>query len=456
MKGRAVLVLILLTGVPTLRAQTYEDIYDFEHAPPSPRTPYGHLTLGPDGNFYGVSLFGGDETNCPLGCGTVFRVDSSGDATTIHEFAGGDLGQHPGGDLLLASDGNFYGTTGGDGDFVGCPGTCGTVYRIETNGNFAVLHNFDTAGGFGPNDALIEPEPGALWGTTIVGPASGCARDYSCGTVFRINFAGSLQTMHTFTFEEGHHPIGPLVLAADGNLYGATSTSGSVAPDGIFRITQNGDLTPVFEFTFDCHDVRDGLLSVGGDLIGACQTPTSSSIFRLTTSGSLQEIYPFPASGADGLNALKPMQASDGLLYGVASQGGAHDRGTMWQLGLNGAFTKLHDFEEATGSFPAYGLTQSPDGTFYGSTPSGGANLEGVLYRLGIPGLTRLYCPNAFVRRDQMAVFLLKTAHGATFDPPDCTGQFPDVACPGLFADWIEQLAAEGITAGCGKGASVP
>ena len=93
---------------------------------------------------------------------------------------------------------------------------------------------------------------------------------------------------------------------------------------------------------------------------------------------------------------------------------------------------------------------------FYGSTPSGGANLEGVIYHLTIPGIARLYCPNAFVRRDQMAVFLLKIAHGPDYTPPPCSGQFGDVACPGLFADWIEQLAAEGITAGCAGGNYCP
>jgi hypothetical protein len=49
-----------------------------------------------------------------------------------------------------------------------------------------------------------------------------------------------------------------------------------------------------------------------------------------------------------------------------------------------------------------------------------------------------------------MAPFLLKAKHGADFVPPACTGTFDDVACPSLFADWIEQLAVEGITGGCG------
>jgi hypothetical protein len=67
-----------------------------------------------------------------------------------------------------------------------------------------------------------------------------------------------------------------------------------------------------------------------------------------------------------------------------------------------------------------------------------------------------VYCPQNPVRRDQMAVFLLKARYGAGYVPPACSGDFPDVPCPGLFADWIEQLAAEGITSGCGGGNYCP
>ena len=66
------------------------------------------------------------------------------------------------------------------------------------------------------------------------------------------------------------------------------------------------------------------------------------------------------------------------------------------------------------------------------------------------------YCPSATVLRQQMAVFLLKAKHGSSYLPPPCTGVFPDVPCPSQFADWIEQLAAEGITGGCGGGLYCP
>jgi CSLREA domain-containing protein len=59
------------------------------------------------------------------------------------------------------------------------------------------------------------------------------------------------------------------------------------------------------------------------------------------------------------------------------------------------------------------------------------------------------YCPDNPVRRDQMAVFLLKTSHGSGYVPPACTDVFEDVECPGPFTDWIEQLYEEGTTGGC-------
>ncbi|HKI02825.1 MAG TPA: S-layer homology domain-containing protein [Thermoanaerobaculia bacterium] len=68
-----------------------------------------------------------------------------------------------------------------------------------------------------------------------------------------------------------------------------------------------------------------------------------------------------------------------------------------------------------------------------------------------------LYCPTANVTRDQMAVFLLRAKHGPSYVPPAATGTvFADVPANAPFAAFIEQLAAEGITAGCGGGNYCP
>jgi hypothetical protein len=61
------------------------------------------------------------------------------------------------------------------------------------------------------------------------------------------------------------------------------------------------------------------------------------------------------------------------------------------------------------------------------------------------------FCPLDTVRRDQMAPFLMKAVHGPAYVPPRCQGRFTDVVCPSLFADWIEELSVEQVTAGCGN-----
>ena len=90
--------------------------------------------------------------------------------------------------------------------------------------------------------------------------------------------------------------------------------------------------------------------------------------------------------------------------------------------------------------------------------PSTFANWIEALAAEGITGGcgAGIYCPQNPVRRDQMAVFLLKAKHGPSYTPPPCSGDFPDVPCPSQFANWIEQLAAEGITGGCGNGNYCP
>ncbi len=59
------------------------------------------------------------------------------------------------------------------------------------------------------------------------------------------------------------------------------------------------------------------------------------------------------------------------------------------------------------------------------------------------------FCRDDAVTRAQMAVFLLKSRLGAAHVPPVCTGVFQDVACPSLFADWIEELYTLRVTGGC-------
>ena len=66
------------------------------------------------------------------------------------------------------------------------------------------------------------------------------------------------------------------------------------------------------------------------------------------------------------------------------------------------------------------------------------------------------YCPNQAVTRTQMAIFLIRATHGVAFVPPAATGIFADVPADSFGADYIEQLVTDGITSGCGNGIFCP
>jgi uncharacterized repeat protein (TIGR03803 family) len=210
----------------------------------------GALVAAPDGNFYGTTMGGGTH-----GLGVAFRMTPAGAVTVIHEFAGapGD-GASPRGGLTLGSDGNLYGVTVcGATTSPGLGSGCGgTVYRISTAGVYTLLHSFDTkAGGYQPLGAPVEIA-GTLYGTTTGGGTS----DF--GTVWKVALGGTgFATMYSFAGgvnaapanDDGARPAARLLVASDGNLYGTTSNGGpntQIFPKGdgtIFRITPAGAYT---------------------------------------------------------------------------------------------------------------------------------------------------------------------------------------------------------------------
>src|SRR5205085_2151284 len=140
---------------------------------------------------YGTTAFGGASVldQCGAGCGTVFKITSSGNLTTLYSFSFSD-GANPYAGLVQGSDGNFYGTTesGGVSNF-------GTVFKITSGGSLTTLHSFNYVAG-SPASGLVQGSDSNVYGTTdndIAGAASN-------GTVFKITSGGSFTTLYNFSF----------------------------------------------------------------------------------------------------------------------------------------------------------------------------------------------------------------------------------------------------------------
>ncbi|MGA3182535.1 MAG: choice-of-anchor tandem repeat GloVer-containing protein, partial [Verrucomicrobiota bacterium] len=189
--------------------------------------PSGSLVQGSDGNFYGTTFEGENgslEGPEYWGNGTVFRMTTNGNVTTLVTFNGAD-GASPRG-LTLAADGNFYGTTdyGGDED-------CGTVFRMTPDGVLTTLVSFNYFGsGAFPTASVLQASDGYFYGTT---PYTGMVPG---GTVFRMAYDGTFTTLLTFTGPNGSEPVGALMQGADGNLYGTTALGGTGGKGTVFRI----------------------------------------------------------------------------------------------------------------------------------------------------------------------------------------------------------------------------
>jgi len=166
-------------GTPSAHAQTFKVLHTFG-GPGDGGIPYGGLVRDSAGNLYGTTQLGGSTANCGNGCGVVFKVDKTGNETILYSFTGGADGWQPTAGLLRDAAGNLYGTTMLGG--ANCGNGCGVVFKLDTAGALTVLHNFTGgAAGGAPLGDLVRDSAGNLYGTTSA--SGGCGQ---CGVVFKI------------------------------------------------------------------------------------------------------------------------------------------------------------------------------------------------------------------------------------------------------------------------------
>ncbi len=219
-------------------------------AGPDGAYPGASLLAVASGTFYGTTIYGGTNTSecdasgisTPAGCGSVFSFSASTGFSSILSFGpfNSPLGVGPQASLIQV-DSTLYGTNEGGGN-TSCTGTqgtvsesgCGAIFSVNTSNVPAALHTFSGSEGAYPAAGLLYQSNGNFYGTTSGGGALTCSSYATpgCGTVFQMNSLGAITTLHSFTQQDGALPYSPLILGADGNMYGTTIFGGSSACSG--------------------------------------------------------------------------------------------------------------------------------------------------------------------------------------------------------------------------------
>jgi uncharacterized repeat protein (TIGR03803 family) len=243
----------------------FTTLHQFGDTPDDGKSPAGPLTIGSDGNLYGVTVFGG-STGAK---GDIFSVTPQGKETVIYNFlippeffnldnvlrtSKGDLYvvvgfccllkvtaqgvettiSEPGdGDVYFAetpfarnAKGNFYGA------FIGNPGAIASCGLWEVNGsNFSVSY-------FGSFDACPGPIMflnGKLYGPGYPGGAFGQ------GNVYEFDPAtGTSTTLYDFgaVSNDGNIPVTGLIVDSEENFYGTTDIGGTKGYGTIYKLTK--------------------------------------------------------------------------------------------------------------------------------------------------------------------------------------------------------------------------
>jgi uncharacterized repeat protein (TIGR03803 family) len=324
-------------------------------------TPLAALVQGADGDLYGTTQQGGSPPDGGEGDGTIFKITLNGAQTVLHGFCYSrdsngycSDGAFPAG-LMLASDGNFYGTTQ-----TGGANNQGTVFQMTSAGAVTTLYSFcsqtNCSDGAEPLAPLVQGIDGAFYGTTFLGGASGY------GAVFKISSGGTLTTLHSFANKDGANPYAAaLVQATDGNFYGTTEEGGAYHAGTVFEITPAGTLTRLHSFCSEnnCPD------------------------------------------GANPIGAL--VQSTDGALYGTTLNGGAHGAGTVFSLSKGlGQFVETQAASGNVGTIVGIlgtNLTGATSVTFNGASATFTVNSTGTAIAAKVPtgattGMVTVTTPN--------------------------------------------------------------
>jgi uncharacterized repeat protein (TIGR03803 family) len=388
----ALAVMVLpIVAIESAQGQTFTLLHTFAGAPDG-AAPLAGLIQDPAGNSYGTTqqggITGGVCANSGLnGCGTVFKLDPAGNETVLYRFTGGADGEFPAGGLVRDAAGKLYGTTQYGGPVTATCGIgCGTIFKLDTTNTLTVLHSIGSRAGLAMDGAgklygsttegIFQLDPvtdtftvldstagsgatlaldaaGNIYGTTEFGGITGgvCGNS-GCGTVFQLDTTHTYSVLYSFTGQgnDGLNPLGGVVLDAAGNLWGTTSSGGAL----------------------DCTGGQHNAVGCG-------------TVFKVSPAGG--EISGFSLNGPDFPQAGLALDAA-GIFYGTSKfDGSAEGLGELFKIGPDGIQSPLHIFTGlADGQSPLAGVVLDAAGNVYGTTPTGGPSSFGTVFKIDPTG----------------------------------------------------------------------
>ena len=230
-------------------AGDYTVLYSFTNS--ANAAPSSGVILDAAGNLYGTT----NAVSAPSNCGSVYRLNPSGQFTVLYAFAGSDGpdGCNPRGGLIFDSNGNLYGTTGNGGTE-----NSGTVFKLEPSGQETVLYSF--TGDAEPYTGVVRDATGNLYGTVSY-------------YVYELDAAGNFTMLYSLG---GALQLSGLLRDEAGNLYGTAYPAGSAGYGVVYKIDTAGNYTALYGFS----DGADGGIPSSGVILD----PTGN-LYGTTRSG---------------------------------------------------------------------------------------------------------------------------------------------------------------------------
>ena len=330
------------------------------------------------------------------GCGTVFKVDASGNYSVVYRFLAGKDGGLPYSSLVEDEAGNLYGNTLGVGNLADS-----TVFKIDPQGNETVLYDFNGPQGCCQDSPLALDTKGNIYGTSPYGGGRQFCQVVpdGCGSIYQLTPAGKIKVLHVFEGTDGIQPEGGLVVGANGLLYGTTVIGGNLScygPD-IFSNVNGGvhgcgtvfslnpktkQLTTLHVFTGQADgsvpygltpDNKGNLYGIaffGGNTVCDEDPYGCGIIYKIDSNGNFSVLYAFTPDIKQPDFQGRTFFDAQGNFYGVNGIGGSHNSGFIFKLGTDGTFSYVFDFPSTAdvpdGSF-VRGVVMDSAGNFYGS-----------------------------------------------------------------------------------------